>query len=129
MRPPESGRQRRRFPRLEIDGTLQLHDETLGRPIHIRDIGLGGFQSALPVPVAVGDVHHFSATIGRQFIELTAAVVYCRAAVGSQPRFIVGWQLSQDAATRRAITQVLDQLTSVDVLLGEAIETRKTQRK
>jgi len=105
---------RRRHPRLEIDGVLELRNVTLGVSLEVRDIGLGGFKAVSPRQVRPGDEHVLRIALpGDTPRELRVQVVHCQPAAGTKPPFLVGWQFASDTMTARHVVAILDHLTHV----------------
>ena len=103
---------RRRFPRLDVDGTLGAQDVTAGIEMHILDVGLGGFRTVSPVPIDLGTRHTFEVALEDQRIALSAQVVHCRRTAGRLSPFAIGWQWTDGVATERGIVQLLNYLTN-----------------
>jgi hypothetical protein len=108
---------RRRYPRLEVDGVVELLNITLGVTLDVRDIGLGGFQAVSPRLVQPGDEHVLRISLpGDIPRELRVTAIHCRPKTAATPPFLVGWQFAQDAMTARHVVAILDHLTHVDAL-------------
>ena len=105
---------RRRYPRLEIDGVLELKNVTLGVSLEVRDISLGGFRAVSPRQVRPGDEHVLRIALpGELPRDLRVQVVHCKPTVGNRPPFVVGWQFAADTMTARHVVAILDHLTHV----------------
>jgi hypothetical protein len=103
---------RRRYPRLEIDGALELKNVTLGVTLEVRDIGLGGFRAASPRKVRPGDEHVLRIALpGQMPRELRVQVVHCTPSAGNRPPYVVGWAFAADTMTARHVVAILDHLT------------------
>lgn len=109
-RPAAPGR--RRYPRLEIDGVLELRNVTLGVSLEVRDISLGGFRAISPRQVRPGDEHVLRVALpGELPRDLRVQVIHCRPSTGNRPPFVVGWQFAPDTMTARHVVAILDHLT------------------
>jgi hypothetical protein len=105
---------RRRYPRLEIDGVLELKNVTLDVSLEVRDISLGGFRAVSPRQVRPGDEHVLRVALpGELPRDLRVQVVHCKPTVGNRPPFVVGWQFAADTMTARHVVAILDHLTHV----------------
>jgi hypothetical protein len=103
---------RRRYPRLEIDGALELKNITLGVALEVRDIGLGGFRALSPRKVRTGDEHVLRIALPGQLPrDLRVQVVHCAPAAGNRPPYVVGWAFAADTMTARHVVAILDHLT------------------
>jgi hypothetical protein len=110
---------RRRYPRLEVDGVLELRNVTLGVSLEVRDISLGGFRAASPRPVRPGDEHVLRVALpGELPRDIRVQVVHCQAARGNRPPFVVGWQFASDTMTARHVVAILDHLTRASTFQG-----------
>lgn len=70
---------RRRAPRIEILGRMHGHVVSLGVPVTVREISLGGLSMDTPFSFPVGAIHEFSLTLGDESaVQLRGRVVYCR---------------------------------------------------
>jgi hypothetical protein len=105
---------RRRFPRLEIDGTLVARDVTSGLTMEIRDISFGGLQVISAVAIAPGheQVLRVALPVGEVY-DLRARTIHCRPIARATGPYIIGWQLAPDIPTARGITAIINRLTDV----------------
>jgi len=121
----QSGLGRRRYPRLEIDGVLELRNVTLGVALNVRDIGLGGFRAVSPRVVRPGDEHVLRVSLpGDETRDLRVEVVHCRPAMGTRPPFLVGWKFASDTMTARHVVAILDHLTQVSAFDPDSVLSR-----
>jgi hypothetical protein len=105
---------RRRFPRLEVDGTLVVRDLTSGLTMEVRDISFGGLQVISTVPIAPGHEHVLRVALTPvEAHDLRARAIHCRSAARAAGPYIIGWQLAPDIPTARGITAIINRLTDV----------------
>jgi hypothetical protein len=117
--------QKRRFPRLEIDGALPARDRTLGTVVEVRNISLGGFLALSPFPALPGEVHQFRFTLpDHRAVQVGAHAVHCRPVAAGLP-FLIGWQFESDAATFPRVAQILDSVTTLPA--SDATDGRRRQ--
>jgi hypothetical protein len=111
MRTP-GGTTRRRHPRIEIDGGHEAQDLTAGQDVRIRDISLGGFQTAGPRSCAIGATHTFRIrlTSGRCCLVQATAVHSSATPAGA---FVVGWRAETDIVTIRSIEHLIQDVTTL----------------
>lgn len=114
MDPQRTHDQRRRFPRIELDGVLPVRDVTMGIGMEVVDVSLGGLRTHSPFPLEPGTSHRFQATVGGDVVSLVAHVVHCRGTVNNRGPYVVGWQWHDDLVTSRSITRLIDHVTTVD---------------
>ncbi len=90
---------RRSAARLEILGRVHGQAVSLGVPVTVREISLGGMAIETPVPFPLGAVHEFRLTLGDgSTVLLRAQVVHCRpvGAAGAPPQFVSGMHFVDD---------------------------------
>ena len=90
---------RRTSPRVEILGRVHGQAVTLGVPVTVREISLGGMAIETPVPFPMGAVHEFRLTLGDgSTVLLRAKVVHCRtaSAASDAPLFLSGMHFVDD---------------------------------
>jgi hypothetical protein len=106
--------QRRRHPRIEIDGSLTAQDLTSGSLVVIRDISAGGFRTESPRATAIGQVHTFRALLpGGERCVLQAAARHCQATTGARQMTLIGWSAEPDPVTQRALSRLIEIVTTV----------------
>lgn len=110
---------RRRFPRLELEGSVPLRDLSLGTMMDVLDVSLGGCRTLSPVPLEPGTSHRFQATLGSEVAPFRAQVVHCHGAADCRGPYVVGWQWSDDAATARSIGRLIEHVTTADTYSPE----------
>jgi hypothetical protein len=89
--------ERRRWPRIELLGRLNVQIVAVAVPIRVREISLGGlsFESAIPFPVDA--LHEFRLTLGDQAaVILRGRIVRSLPATGDDERFVIGVQFLDD---------------------------------
>ena len=110
-----TGLGRRRFARIEVDGTLYAHDITHQLDLELCNISFGGFQALSPVALRPGDEHVVRVHMSVQAAyDVRATVVHCQRAAGARPRFVVGWQVAADPETTRSIAAIIRDLTTAE---------------
>ena len=73
-----SGRDRRRAPRIEVLSQFHGQSVTLGVPVTLLDISLGGFRIETSVVFPLGAIHEFRFTLAdSKAIEVRARVLHC----------------------------------------------------
>jgi hypothetical protein len=73
-----SGRDRRRTPRIEVLSQFHGQSVTLGVPVALLDISLGGFRIETSVVFPLGAIHEFRFTMADgKAIEVRARVLHC----------------------------------------------------
>jgi len=73
-----SGRDRRRAPRIEVLSQFHGHAVTLGVPVTLLDISMGGFRIETSVVFPLGAIHEFRFTLSDgDTIEIRARVLHC----------------------------------------------------
>ena len=110
-----SSADRRRAPRVEILGRLHGHVKTVGVPVTVREISLGGLSMEAAAAFPIGAVYEFSLTMGDDSAVLVRGrVVYSRehAMVDTAPVYMTGIQFideeSEDDAT---VSDLIDRLS------------------
>jgi hypothetical protein len=107
--------QRRRHPRIEVDGTVTAQDLTTGSVVVIRDISAGGFRTESPRAVAVGHTHIFRVRLpNRETCVLQASAVHCQATPGARQTTQIGWRAETDPITAHALRRVIEAVTTLD---------------
>jgi hypothetical protein len=105
---------RRRFPRLEVDGTLVARDLTSGLAMEVRDISFGGIQVVSTVAIAPGHEHVLRVALAAdEAHDLRARTIHCRPVARTTGPYVIGWQLAPDIPTARGITAIINRLTDV----------------
>jgi hypothetical protein len=105
---------RRRFPRLEVDGTLVARDLTSGLAMEVRDISFGGIQVVSTVAIAPGHEHVLRVALAAdEAHDLRARTIHCRPVARTTGPYVIGWQLAPDIPTARSITAIINRLTDV----------------
>jgi hypothetical protein len=93
--------ERRTSPRIEILGRVHGQAVSLGVPVTVREISLGGMAIETPVPFPMGALHEFRLTLGDgSTVLLRARVVHCRPAgkASDTPVFVSGMHFVDDEA-------------------------------
>jgi hypothetical protein len=105
---------RRRHPRIEIDGGHEAQDLTTGQDVRIRDISLGGFQTAGARSCAIGATHTFRVRLnsGRHCL-VQATAVHSYPAPGAGGGYVVGWRAETDVVTIRSIEDLIRDVTTL----------------
>ena len=127
-------RQRRRFPRIEVDGTVRVRDVTAGIDRDVIDVSLGGFRSAGPVPLEPGANHTFEfSDTDLDVVVLKACVVHCYPVAEHDPAsgFTIGWlwmdmPVNVDGVPVAVVT-LIDYLTSIESLVDGVVPTRRVR--
>jgi hypothetical protein len=86
---------RRRSTRIELLDRLQGHTVSLGVPVAVVDLSLGGMAIETSTPLRPGAIHLFQLTLGDDSTtELTGRVMHSRntAPAGATPVFTTGIQ-------------------------------------
>ena len=113
--------QRRRHPRIEVDGTVTAQDLTTGSVVVIRDISAGGFRTESPRDVAVGRTHIFRVRLpNRETCVLQASAVHCQATPGARKTTQIGWRAETDPITAYALRRVIEAITTLDPSVGSS---------
>jgi hypothetical protein len=90
---------RRRSPRIELVGRLHGHVVSMGVPVSVREISIGGLSMETPFAFPVGAIHDFRLTLGDgSAVDLRGRVVYSRVdASATEPTaFVTGVQFVDD---------------------------------
>jgi Tfp pilus assembly protein PilZ len=105
---------RRRSARIDILGRLHGHVVSLDLPVAVREISLGGMSLETPFAFPVGELHHFTLTLGDgSTVPLAGRVVYCRSLATSSdsPAFLTGIQFEDDVTSEpEAVGDLLEKL-------------------
>jgi hypothetical protein len=108
---------RRRLPRLEVLGLVDGQLLPLDIPLTVRELSEGGFSVVSSSAFPPGCRHHFRfTTITQEVVTLDAVAVHCRlvkADAGDQVSFVTGFEFMCTAGTDRAVSVLVDTLTSV----------------
>ena len=108
--------QRRRFPRVEIDGGLCGTNVTAGLPVVFRNVSLGGFLTLSATPVEIDSIATFAVRQGHgDMIRVEARAVHCHPANPASTAYLVGWEAHADAQTRKGLEWILDHVTTAVV--------------
>lgn len=115
--PTPGGAERRRTPRLQVDGLLAGFLTTFKARIDVRDLSFGGFAAETEAVLERGQTYDitFLPPIGENVL-LKARVVYCRRL--SEPneptRFFGGFEfLHTNAVSRPAITRLMNRVAAM----------------
>jgi hypothetical protein len=115
--PTGSGQYRSRFrkwPRIEIDGSLRAVDLTSNAPATIRNISRGGFQTLSEVAVPVGSEREFRVELPKnQRYDVRASAAYCQPVADGSRLFAIGWQAAQDEANLARLAELIDEMTTL----------------
>jgi hypothetical protein len=112
---PTPKRQRRRHPRIEIDGTVTAQDLTTGAVVVIRDLSAGGFKTESPRPAAIGHTHLFRVRLPHgETCVLQAAAVHCQATTGARQATLIGWRAESHPTTTDALRRLIEAVTTLD---------------
>jgi hypothetical protein len=91
------------------------HVVSLGVPITVREISLGGLSMETPFSFPVGATHEFSLTLGDESaMVLRGKVVYCREgkAPDGSPLYVTGVQFIEDDPTAdTAVGGLIDKIS------------------
>jgi hypothetical protein len=110
-----TSRQRRRHPRIEVDGTVTAQDLTTGSVVVIRDISAGGFRTESRRAAVVGRTHIFRVRLpNRDTCVLQAAAVHCQATTGARQTTLIGWRAESDPTTVDALHRLIEAVTTLD---------------
>ncbi len=113
---PIDYRERRRVPRLETEGRLYGYVEKIDVPVSVREIGLGGFSISTACPFIDDSFLTFRLIIEDETsVLLRARVVHCRPdpQTDGTESYVTGLQFVNEPENRRAVAEIIDQLTSV----------------
>lgn len=105
---------RRRTPRLNVEGRLTVADHRAPCDLRLVNIGLGGVLLAAPVPFPIGEVRHltFTAVEDGWTFALAARVAYSHERPdpdgGAAPTYVTGFAFVDIA--RPEIEQAIDML-------------------
>ena len=101
---------RRRWPRLEVHGTLSAEIAELDLVMPVRDISVGGLAVEAPLRFAPGEIYSLQLTLtgGHGAVRVRARTAYCHARRNSEDQFIAGWEALGDPDTSRAMTALVD---------------------
>ena len=112
------GKELRTTLRFDATGRLAGHLVSLDRAVSIKDIGLGGFASEAPEPVAPGHKHFVRFTApDRTSTVLETRSVYCRPSPvteGSPPSYVTGFEFVRPPQdVDRAVRLMIEQVSSL----------------
>lgn len=114
--PGLSGRNRRRFPRLETVGLIDGHLLPVESPLTIRDLSLGGFSTESSVPFTPGTSYAFRFTSAMGVVaNLGATAVHCRLThVSGEGRhqYQTGFEFVETAGQRASIESLVELLST-----------------
>ncbi len=105
---------RRRFPRLELDGSVPVRDLTLGTMTEVLDLSVGGCRTLCGIPLEPGTSHRFQGTLGSDVASFVARVIHCRNTAEGRSPYVVGWAWHDDTTTRQSIERFLEHVTSAE---------------
>lgn len=116
--------QRRKFRRINVRTPLDSTDLATGRPVILRNLSHGGFQTLAPTPGATGMKHVFRVRLddGRVY-DLRAAVIYSQRVDDPSRSYLVGWQALPDPATLDGLAQLFEYVTSESTARAHATAT------
>jgi hypothetical protein len=108
---------RRRFPRLEIDGSFMIEDAASQSTVSLLDVSVGGFRSSSTAELHPGTVRSFRFPLGSsEVVTLSASVVHCYPGHGRTGEFTVGWAWANAPVNVEGLPigalAILDYLTS-----------------
>ncbi len=116
-----SGFGRRLFPRIAIDGTLLVRDETLNLTMTVQDVSAGGFRTLSPEAVPFGVRHTFEVTQpGAPPLRLKARVAHCGSVLRGRGPYAIGWAFERELETSVNIGHLLNYVTDVTSFLPAA---------
>lgn len=105
---------RRTSPRIEILGRVHGQAVSLGVPVTVREISLGGMAIETPVPFPMDAVHEFRLTLGdSSTVLLRGKVVHCRtaAAASGPPLYLSGLAFVDDEpVTGQGVGDLIDRI-------------------
>lgn len=83
---------RRQFPRLELDGDLEVSDLASGLVMTVLDISVGGFGTRSPIALSPGirGLFRFRAR-GHETLLVEARVIHCYPTDRTHRDFTIGW--------------------------------------
>lgn len=114
------GRNRRRYPRLEVLGLVDGHLMPLGVPLTMVDLSQGGFSARSHTAFPPGAHHHFRFTTPRRdAITIEATAVHCRLAqpdADGHVGYVTGFEFVSNTRTDEAVTVLLDAVSSMFTL-------------
>jgi PilZ domain-containing protein len=116
-------RNRRKSPRLEIDGDVQAHLIPTELSLTILDISEGGFAVASPIEFTRGMRYEFElCSVHCPNLIVAAANVHClRIVSGGQESYVAGFQIVEEAGTkiREAIAELVRDIEDIRAMTGE----------
>ena len=114
------GRDRRRTPRIEVLSHFHGHSVTLGVPVRLLDISLGGFRIETSIVFPLGAVHEFRFTLADgTTIELRARVLHCD--IHTSPRGVLRYSAGLEFASGPANVAQPDVLRLIEEIRSSAV--------
>jgi PilZ domain-containing protein len=114
------GRDRRRTPRIEVLSHFHGHSVTLGVPVRLLDISLGGFRIETSIVFPLGAVHEFRFTLADgTTIELRARVLHC--GIHTSPRGVLRYSAGLEFASGPANVAQPDVLRLIEEIRSSAV--------
>lgn len=98
---------------MQVDGQVQARLVSIDEDVEMRDVSFGGFRLASSVPVTPGDVHDVAAlTAEGSRCVMRARVVTCLAPTSTDPFYVSGWAIADDAESQAGLAVVIDSVTA-----------------
>jgi hypothetical protein len=114
------GRDRRRAPRIEVLSQFHGHSVTLGVPVTLLDISLGGFRIETSVAFPLGAVHEFRFTLADDTtIEVRARVLHC--GIHTSPRGVLRYSAGLEFVNGPANVAQPDVLRLIEEVRSSAV--------
>ncbi|HEY7475364.1 MAG TPA: PilZ domain-containing protein [Vicinamibacterales bacterium] len=114
------GRDRRRTPRIEVLSQFHGHSVTLGVPVTLLDISLGGFRIETSVVFPLGAIHEFRFTLGSgETIEVRARVLHC--GLHTSPRGVLRYSAGLEFVNGPANAPQPDVLRLIEEIRSSAV--------
>ena len=115
-----SGRDRRRAPRIEVLSQFHGHSVTLGVPVTLLDISLGGFRIETSVVFPLGAIHEFRFTLADgTAIEVRARVLHC--GIHTTPRGLLRYSAGLEFVSGPANVAHPDVLRLIEEVRSSAV--------
>jgi len=110
--------ERRRTPRLQVYGAIEVQLHSIDAPVTLRDVSLGGFSIESELPIMPDAVHRVRFVLDDSAeIELSARSSHCRRGRTSRARaqYITGFSfiVSASGGSRQAVELLVDRLAGV----------------
>jgi len=115
-RPDAIAHERRRTPRLEVYGAIEVQMPSVEAPVTLRDAGLGGFSIESDLPILPDAVHRVRFILDRGAeIELSARSSHCRRTPQGPARYVTGFAFIVDPTdgSREAIDLLVERLSAI----------------